>query len=697
MSLTSLFYPKSVAIVGASHQLGSVGNDLVKNAVSAQYAGTIYPVNLKGGRLYGLPVLKSLAEISGAVDLVVVAVPALFVPQILREAGAKKVKAAIVISAGFNEVGRSELEAEIVSICTQYHITLIGPNCLGLINTDAKLNTSFAPLMPESGQIAFISQSGAICSSVLDFARSRGLGFSKFISIGNKAMIGESELLEYLIHDRQTKVIVMYVEQLSRAEQLIELTTKLSQTPHPKPIIVLKSGRTAAGFLASQSHTGALSGNDAAYDALFTQTGMIRAESISELFDLAECFVHNPRLHNNRVAIITNAGGPGVLTTDTVVSHQLRMAQLSAKSQTELRAFLPAAASIKNPVDILGDADAERYQKVLDIVITDQEVDGVIVLLTPQSMTQVTQTAQAIALLKKRSHKPVVVSFVGQQLVASGLEILHEEKVATTTFPEPAAIAFGAFDTFRRWLKPQNRHHFRFRDVHSDRVRRILAEVDTTVSKLLPTDLTFAILKAYGFPILKRQIAHSWSEAEELAAHFSSTLVLKIVSPDISHKTEVGGVMINVHRTDLKKAYRQLLANVTSKAPLARITGVEIMDFVTEEGVELILGMTTHPQLGKQLVIGLGGIYTEVLKDTAWRLAPLTHSDAQNMLKEVKAHELLEGARQQAKLDSEAVIECLGRLSQLVTNFPQLQEIDINPLKVTTKGALILDARIILE
>lgn len=699
MNLKPLFYPHSIAVIGASTQVGSVGNDLVKNLVKQGYKGRVYPVNPKGGHVYGLVIKRSLADIRGEIDLAVVAVPAKIVPTVLQEIAARQIKAVILISAGFKESGHPELEAEVRAICEEHQIALIGPNCLGLINARIKLNASFAPLMPSPGEIAFVSQSGAICASVLDYARERGLGFSKFISVGNKAVIGEVELLRYLYKDPETKVILLYVEQLTQIPELIEIAQDISQNKPHKPIIILKSGRTAAGSQASQSHTGALSGSDTAYDALFAQTGIIRADSISELFDFAECFVHNQGLLNNRIAILTNAGGPGVLTTDALIHDGLRVAQLSTVTQEKMRAFLPVAASVKNPVDILGDADAERYEKSLQLLLKDDQVDGVIVILTPQSMTEIEKTAQAISRLKQTSRKPLVVSFMGQQLVDPGLQILHRREVATTLFPEPAAKVFGALDYFRQWLGPSNRHTFGFKDVQPAIVEKILERQTPDSPKLVsPTD-AFAILKAYGLPLIKRQIVSSRTEAETVAARFGRKVVLKIVSPDISHKTDVDGVKLDVSPSDAGEAYEQLLTTVKANCPTATITGVEMMEMVTKPGLEIILGVSTDPQVGKIMLVGFGGIYTEALKDVAWGVAPLTHDDVDRMVDSLKVSAIVAGTRGQAPLDREMLVECLGRLSQLVTRFPQLKEIDINPLKILPEGqgGVVLDARIILE
>lgn len=697
MKLHSLFYPKSVAVVGASQEKGTVGNDLVKNLL-AGFKGPVYPVNPKGGKLYDRKVYPDLASIKKPVELVVIAVPAKIVPSILDQAGKLKAKAVIVISAGFREVGNLKLENELIALSTKYNLPMIGPNCLGLLNPEIKLNASFASIMPEAGSLAFISQSGAICSSVLDYSRERGLGFSKFVSIGNKAVIGEVELLEYLYRDPKTKVVLMYVEQLSQIARLMKITKKMTDGRPRKPIIILKSGRTQAGAKASHSHTGSMGGSDAAYDALFAQSGMIRAETISELFDFAECFAHNRIPKKNRVAVVTNAGGPGVLTTDELVESELELAKLSQATQDKLRQFLPAAASVQNPVDILGDAPAERYQRSIEVVLKDSEVDAVQVILTPQSMTQVEATARAIAQLKQQTTKPIIVTFMGQQAVEKGVKLLQKGDVATTLFPEPGARSLSALNRFRQAIMPKNDHRFRFRDVKKDTVERLIAQAQKNKQRLLDSDTSYKILKAYGLPLIRRKVATTLEEAETIATKFDTTLVLKIVSPDISHKTDVGGVMLGVEPKDIRKKYQELRKTVAFHQPEANLTGVEIMEMVADQGLEMIIGATTDPSLGKVVMVGLGGIYTEALKDVAWGLAPLTHSDTKRMISSLKAFEILKGSRGQRALAVGELAESLGRISQLVTDFPEIKELDINPIKVLKKddGALVLDARIII-
>ena len=413
MNLNAIFEPRSIAVVGASTKEGSVGNDVVKNLVTQGYEGKIYPVNPKAEELYGLRCYPNLKSIGERIDLVVVVVPAAVVPGVMEEAAELKVKGAIIISAGFKEAGHPELEEQIKAICLKNDIALIGPNCLGVVNPEIKMNASFAPIMPQTGNIGFLSQSGALGTAVLDYAQKLNMGFSKFVSVGNKALVDEIALFEYLYDDPQTKVIALYAEQLTNSENLIKLARKITTGGKAKPIIALKSGRTAAGASASASHTGALIGNDTAYDALFRQAGIIRVHTTVELFEYLRVFSNNPLPKGNRVAIVTNAGGPGVLTTDECISHGLALAPISVKTEVALKSNLPASANWHNPIDILGDAPAERYQHTLQILANDPDVDSLIVILTPQSVTDEQGVADAIINTKKNTKKPMVVSFVG--------------------------------------------------------------------------------------------------------------------------------------------------------------------------------------------------------------------------------------------------------------------------------------------
>ncbi|MGD9129607.1 MAG: acetate--CoA ligase family protein [Candidatus Woesebacteria bacterium] len=698
-NLEALFYPKSIAIIGASSREKTVGNDVVKNLVQQGYQGEIYPVNRKIDQLYGKKVYPDISEVDKQIDLVVVAIPAKFVPEVVKVAASKGAKAAIVISAGFKESGNLELEQELKQICDENNIALVGPNCLGMINPEIKMNASFAALMPAKGNVAFMSQSGALCTAVLDYAEDLDVGFSKFISLGNKADLDELTLIEYLANDEQTKVIAMYVEELKDAPKIIETMKRINRGPNPKPVIVLKSGRTEAGAGAIASHTGSLSGGDAAYNALFDQSGMVRARDIKELFDLAQVFAKNDITPVKKVTIITNAGGPGVLTTDEVVASGLQLTKLSLETEQALKKALPAAASTNNPVDILGDARADRYKAALEIVAKDKNTDAILVLLTPQSMTEIEKTAQAVIETRNESKKPMAVSFMGRPTVRPGVKMLGQAAVAATSFPEPAASSMAAFAKFVNWKQIKTGKLLAYDDVDKEKVKQIFDQARSTNKKSFPEAEALAILGAYNFPLLKSKIAKNAEEAERISQEFGSELAMKIVSPDILHKSDVGGVVLNVTAQDAKEKFEAMMKTVAANKPDAKLEGALMMEMAPSDGTELILGISKAPGLGTMIMLGLGGIYVEVFKDVSFSIAPVTKNDAIRMIQSLKSAKIFEGVRGQEARDIDKIIECIGRLSQLVTDFPDIVELDINPLLALAKGqgVKVLDARIVIE
>lgn len=702
MSLRAVFSPRSVMVIGASHQTGSVGNDVVKN-LAHSFPGKIYPVNPKGGELYGLEVYESVKAIPKSVELAVVAVPGPIVPEVLKDAGKKKIKAAIVLSAGFKEVGQTELEEELVNISEKYGFTLIGPNCLGAINPHMQLNASFAPSMPPKGGIAFLSQSGAIGVGLMDYANEQNIGFSKFLSVGNQAAVSEVELLNFLAKDAQTKVILMYVEQFSQLAPILKIAQKMRRERHPKPIVVLKAGKTAEGAAAAQSHTGSLAGSEAHYEALFRQAGILQAQTIEELFLFAECFIYNKLLKKDRVAVITNAGGLGVLTTDALVKQELTLAKLSESTKKSLQKFLPSSASVHNPVDILGDAPAERYQKTLDLVSKDENVDALLVLLTPQSMTEVNDTARAIAALKKSSKKPIVVSFLGGGRVTEGIDILEDNALAVADFPEEAAEGLGALHKFTEWKdrddKPESFRDFDHKSLHA------LIKLKKATKKSngwLDAQSSLAILEACKLPLPAWHIINSEKDvpvAAALCGDKSDKMVLKIIASSVLHKSDVGGVILNVTKETLSDSYHDLVKTFRQNFPGEKLDGILCMEQVTAKGQEIIVGALKDPQLGTLVGCGMGGVYTEIFHDAAFNLTPLTPEDITDILDRLKITEILEGARGGPKLDVKSLKECLARISQLVTQYPLISELDINPLLVMarSKGSVVLDARIKLS
>lgn len=695
MNFGAVFSPESIAIIGASSREKTVGNDVVKNLVRQGYAGKIYPINPKIEELYGLKVYESIEKVEDSIDLLVLAIPAKFVAGEIKKAATKGAKAAIVISAGFKETGNLELEKELVDTCNSLNITLVGPNCLGAINAEIQMNASFAATMPPVGDVAFVSQSGALCTAVLDYAEDLGIGFSKFLSIGNKAALSELDLIKYLHADKKTKVICMYAESLENAPEIIETLRKLNRGKNPKPIVVLKSGKTDAGAGAIASHTGSLSSGDSAYKALFDQAGIIRANSISELFDLAQVFSMNKIQRGNRVTIITNAGGPGVLTTDVVIENGLEMARLTPETVSELHSFLPASASTHNPVDVLGDAVAMVYEKTIDVLVKDANTDAIILLLTPQSMTEPAQTAEAVVKMRKQSDKPIVVSLMGKKLVADGVNILRDNKIATTAFPEPAATALAQFAKFGNWSKQKNEEFLSFKDVDKACVAEIFAKAKAKGQTSFPEAEAIEIMRAYKFPLLKSAVAKNAKEALKIMQEFDCQVAMKIVSPDILHKSDVGGVSLNVTAKTIVEEYEAMMKRVKKNKPDAKIEGVLLME-MAQKGTELILGINKN-SLGTILMFGLGGIYVEVFKDVNFAFAPLTRQDALAMINGLSSSKLLEGVRGEKAINKEDIVEAIGRLSQLVNDFPEIIELDINPLLANQNGVKVLDARIVIE
>jgi acetyltransferase len=702
MSLQALFRPKSIIIIGASTKVGSVGNDLTHNILFGGYRGDVFLINPKATKLFNRRCHASLSEISETPDLAIIIVPAKVVPSVLREVGAKGIKSAIIISAGFKETGAdgAMLETEVISIAHEFGISILGPNCLGYLSPTISLNASFASskLMPKKGSIAFFSQSGALSTALLDLTHSE-LGFSLFASIGNKALLKEKDFLSFARDDAETKFVGFYSEDIGSADTFIAESRALLALPDPKPLIVLKSGTTEAGTKASSSHTGSLAGSDAAYEALIRQGGALRARNMNHLKNLLEGFSKNPTLRGNRIAIITNAGGLGVLATDALIQNGLVLATISAETEARLKEFLPPSASAKNPIDVLGDALSDRYAHTLDIIASDAHVDAIIVIVTPQSMTDAIGTAGAIVRAKEQSNKPMLAVFSGKDALKKGSELLRKSDVSLFTYPEEAAETLGSMYRFTTFQKENISTPFTFPDIDSAKAHDVIALARKDGRDRLTESEGYQVLEAYGFPILRSYEVHSATEAGAAALMIGGPVALKIISPDILHKSDSGGVMLHVDPEKASDAYEKLLENVAVKIPTARLEGAVIVEMAKPGGKEIILGMKNEAGLGKLLMVGLGGIFVEIFKDTAFRFAPLDTENAQTMISELKSYKLLTGARGEAGIDIEALAQCLGRLSQLIEDFPEISEIDINPLVVTenAKDFRILDARIMFS
>lgn len=693
-NLDKLFNPNSVAVIGASHKKGKVGHDVLMNLIQFEYKGKIYAINPNPEKIMGLAPYPNVSGIDEKIDLAVFAIPAPLVPNALSECGKAGIKAAIIISAGFKECGPegAKLEREVSEIAQRFNIRILGPNCLGLINTASSLNASFAAEMPLPGDIAFFSQSGALCTAILDWAVKEKIGFSKFASLGNKVDISESTLLKALGDDPQTKVILGYIEDVKDGREFMRVAREVTAK---KPVIICKSGGTQAGARAASSHTGSLAGSEAAFNAAFLQTGIIRAYSIEALFDYAVSFSYQKLPVNERLAIITNAGGPGIIAADAVErSQNAKVASFNKETVDYLRRSLPVGAAVYNPVDVIGDADDERYRRALDGVLKDGNVGGALVILTPQTMSKIKETALCMANL--RDEKPIFASFMGGKLVGEGLEVLQENKIPNYPFPERAVSAFDAMVKYEKYLKVPKEEAKPFR-VDKDRVKKILGDATRAGQRAIPEYIAREVIESYGFTLPKSVLAKTAYEACFVADKIGYPVVMKIASPDILHKSDIGGVKVGLaDAKQVEGAFYDMTQRAKRVMPEAAILGVLVQEMVTG-GKEVILGMSNDPQFGPLLMFGLGGIYVEVLKDVSFRVAPITSREAKAMIDEIRSVALLRGARGEKPADIESIKEGLLRLSQLVIDFPVISELDVNPLMVFPAdkgGSVAIDVRI---
>jgi acetyl coenzyme A synthetase (ADP forming)-like protein len=698
MNLESFFNPKSIAIVGASRQKGKVGYEILANIIEAGYEGEIFPVNQMADAIEGLKCYPDLQSIGKTPDLVVIIIPAKFVPAMMKQCAKVGVKSVIIITAGFKEVGEEgrELEKQVVQIARQAGIKIIGPNCLGVIAPANKLNASFGGDLPAKGVIGYLSQSGALLAAILDMANANSIGFSKLVSIGNKADIDELDLIKALGADKDTKVIAGYLESITDGDAFVNQAERIS---HNKPILLMKSGGTQAGAQAASSHTGSLAGSETAYECVFERAGIIRCDSIKQQFDYAQAFADQPLPAGPRVAVITNAGGPGIMAADAIERMGLDFAKLADETIKKLASGLPQAANLNNPIDVLGDALADRYEFALDVVLSDKNVDVVLVLLTPQAMTEPVATAEVLVKLSGRKHeKPILACFLGAGKVRDGVKILREGKIPQYDAPESAVATIKAMADYVRWCTRPKRvvklfsvNRRKVENIIDRHLRKGLREIGETESK--------EILEAYGFVTPKGSIATTAEQAVNIAQQIGFPVVLKIWSPDILHKSDVGGVQIGLKSDkEVKDAFDLMMYRIPKKLPDADILGVLVQEMCSG-GKEVILGMNRDPHFGPLMMFGMGGIMVEVLKDVSFYLAPLTAEEAKQMLINTRTYHLLKGVRGQEGVDVETIAEGLQRLSQLVTEFPQIQEMDINPYVVGPAGtpAIAVDARMSVE
>ncbi len=691
--LRTILAPSSIAVIGASRKPGTVGYQIIDNLVRHGYQGVVYPVNPNARFIHSIQAYPSVKGVPGPVELAVVVVPKEYVNAVVEECAEVGVPSVVVISAGFKEVGGAgvALEEELVERVRRNGMRLVGPNCMGVVNTapDMRMNATFAPSMPPTGPVSFMSQSGAMGVTILDYAAEYGIGVHNFVSVGNKPDVSGNDLIEYWADDDQTRVILMYLENFGNPQKYLALAREVTKK---KPIVVAKAGRTGAGARAASSHTGALaSGSDAATDALLAQSGSIRVDSVNELFDMAMAFSMLPIPEANRVAIITNAGGPGIMIADACESNGLEIVPLADATQEKLRGVLAEEASVRNPVDMIASATPDSYRLVLGHVLADPNVDAAIAAFVPPLGVRQQDVAEAIVDAKAASpDKPVLAVLMGREGLPQGRAELNEAGIPAYIFPESAARALAAMYRYGEWQKRPVGVVRTFEDVDQDAAAAILDAAEP--GYLTPEDAA-AVLRAYGIPIVGSRVAASAAEAHDAAEALGYPVVLKILSPDVVHKSDVGGIALDLRTADdVDAAYRDLMNRVSEAAPDAAIDGVLVQSFV-RKGQETIIGMSKDPSYGPVLMFGLGGIYVEALQDVVFRIHPVTDVDTAEMVRSIRGREILEGIRGQPPADREAIQEVIQRVSQLVGEHPEIAELDMNPVVVHERGAVAVDAR----
>ncbi|MFP4437178.1 MAG: acetate--CoA ligase alpha subunit [Chloroflexaceae bacterium] len=696
--LEAIFAPQSVAVLGASPNPARLGHEVFKNIVKNGYQGRIYPIHPTATSVLDLPAYPSVLDVPDPIDLAVIVIPVDHVIEAVDECGRKGIKGLIVITAGFKEVGGEgkERERQLLETIQRYDMRMVGPNCLGVIDTISKLNATFAALMPNDGEIAFMSQSGALCTAILDWSKESGIGFSRFVSLGNKADVDEVALLRAWNDDPHSKVILAYLEGINNGPGFIAAARQVTKNT---PVVAIKSGATAAGTKAVSSHTGSLTGSESAYEAAFSQSGIIRARSMEELFDCALAFAYQPPMPGNRVAIVTNAGGPGIIATDAIErSGWVKMAEFNAETIQRLQRDLPPTANVFNPVDVIGDARSDRYRVAIDAVLDDPNVDAVLVLLTPQAQSDLPETSEVIIELSAKHSKPVLTSFMGAYSLGPALELLNRNRIPNYPFPERAVTALMAMARHRDWQQQPAVEYAEF-EVDRERVRKLFAEMRAADRVELGEIEAREVMQAYGMRLPQSRLARSPDEAAQIATELGFPVVMKISSPDILHKSDIGGVRVGVaDATSVRDTYELIEYRARKYSPDARVWGILVQEMV-RKGRELLVGVSRDPQFGPLVAVGMGGIYVEVLRDVAFRLAPISKQEVAAQIRSIRTFPLLRGVRGEPPADLESIEEVVLRVSQLVTDFPEIVEMDINPLVVHNRGegAIVLDARIILQ
>jgi len=696
MSESVFLSPKSIAVIGASDKQGSVGRAITSNIMNG-YKGIVYPISPTRETVFDQKAYKSVLDVPDSIDLAVVITKNTIVPVVLEECGKKKIKGAIVITAGFKEVDEEgkKLEQKLKDIATKYGVKVIGPNCLGVMNLEPQtmMNSTFLKITPKSGKIALVSQSGAICAALVEDASAQGIGFSAVVSMGNKADMTEIDILKMLADHEQTKVIVMYLEDMGDGQEFLKVCKQITKN-NKKPILVLKSGRSPEGAKAAMSHTGALMGSDEIYDAVIKQSGAIRVDTMEELFDYATAFSKQPLPTEGDLVIVSNAGGPAIISTDSCSKLGIKMAKIE-EIRPKIDAVIPPWGSSRNPVDIVGDADFNRFENVLNEVLAHKNVGSVISMCTPSATLDYDKLAEVIVKMSKKYKKTMLASLMGLDEGITNREILANGDVPYYTYAEGSIRALKAMLRFADWIKTPEGNIAKF-DVDKEKASKVFDKVKEEGRTNLLEEEGLEILSAYGFPLPKSILAKTEDEAVEAANKIGYPTVMKIASPQIVHKSDAGGVKVNLSSDkEVRDAFKVIVDNAKKYDSKAEIKGVLIVEMV-KGGKEMIIGSKLEPGFGPVVMLGMGGIYVEILKDVTFRLAPFTDQEANDMISSIKTKKLLEGVRGEKPSDVEKLSECIQRLSQLVTDFREIKELDMNPVLVMQKGegCKILDVRI---
>lgn len=694
--LSPLFSPQGVALIGTSASPNKLSHGILKNMVEGNFQGEIYPVNPKYDQVLGLKCYPEIASLPEPVELAVIALPAPAVRGTIDECGRRGIRSAVIISGGFREIGPEgrQLEDDCIATARKYGMRVIGPNCVGTMDLYSGLNTTFIKGLPEKGRIGFLSQSGAICGGVVDYVRGKDIGFSMFASLGNMADVNETDMIEYLATDPNTYVIALYLEGIQDGRRFIDVASKVSKV---KPIVVLKVGRSSAGARAVSSHTGSLAGAYAAYEAAFRQSGVLTVDSAEELFDVALTLDYLSAPKGNRVAIVTNSGGPAALASDSLAANGMALADLTQDTQQELRAGLVPSAQVANPVDMLGGAEPREYDVAMKACLKDPQVDSVVAILTPQALVNPAEVARVIGNASANQTKPVTACFLGGESVNEARHVLNQLRVPMFIFPEQCGRALGALQRFSRLSSRSIAADSAPRGIDKKAATAIMARCEGQHA-LGEADVR-PLLQAYGLPLVSGDVSTSPDEAARLAAKIGFPVVLKIVSPDLLHKSDAGGVALNLKdEAAVKAAYTQITEKIHRDFPTARLEGL-LVEKMAPKGTEVIVGMRRDSTFGPLMMFGMGGIFVELLTDVSFGIAPLTRDEALSMIQATKAGKLLNGMRGQKASDVGAIVDTMVKLAQLSLDFPEIDEIEVNPLSVYEdgQGVVALDARAILK